>query len=102
MLVLYSDGAAVWDVKELELINELRCPRDVQEVVAGDWAASDRVVLLCRDGGIRVMGLSLAAPASSVLEYTREQPLRDGQYCRGEYDHRQTCFLALYRFNYIQ
>ena len=76
VVVLYKDGLSIWDVKELELINELRCPRDLPDIVCVDWAASDRVVVLCRDGSIRLMGLALASACSSVFEYPRDHPIR--------------------------
>jgi len=75
VVVLYKDGLSIWDVKELELINELRCPRDLPDIVCVDWAASDRVVVLCRDGSIRLMGLALASACSSVFEYPRDHPI---------------------------
>ena len=77
ILVLYKDGLSVWDVKELELINELRCPRDLPDIIGIDWAASDQVVVLCGDGSIRLMGLSLATATSSVFEYPRDNPIRE-------------------------
>ena len=46
--------------QEMEFINEVKSPQDVPEVVGVDWAASDRVVLACQDGGIRLMGLGLS------------------------------------------
>ena len=76
MLVLYTDGIALWDVKELAMINELRCPRDIEEMLAVDWASSDKIVVLCKDGSIKTMGLALAAVASNALDYHREQPVR--------------------------
>jgi len=75
LLVLYNTGVAVWDVKELELINELRVGLDVIGVVGVDWAASDRVLLLCLDGSVRVMGLALAGSSSPALLYHRDQPV---------------------------
>jgi hypothetical protein len=44
----------------MEFINELKSPQDIPEVVGVDWAASDRVLLACQDGGIRIMGLGLS------------------------------------------
>ena len=45
LLVLLEAGVQIWDVRELELINELRTPLDTARVEDGDWASSDRVVL---------------------------------------------------------
>ena len=80
LLVLYNTGVAVWDVKELELINELRVGLDVIGVVGVDWAASDRVLLLCLDGSVRVMGLALAGSSSPALLYHRDQPVRNSSH----------------------
>jgi hypothetical protein len=46
--------------QDMEFINELKSPQDIPEVVGVDWAASDRVLLACQDGGIRIMGLGLS------------------------------------------
>jgi hypothetical protein len=52
----------------MEFINELKSPQDIPEVVGVEWAASDRVVLVCQDGTIRLMGLGLAGTASSASQ----------------------------------
>ena len=80
IVVLYTHGVALWDVKELELINELRTPRDIPDVLCVEWAASDRVAILCKDGGVRLMGLALSGASSSILEYPRDQPPRNSSY----------------------
>ena len=41
-------------------------------LVGVDWAASDRVVLACQDGGIRLMGLGLSGtelPSSHMVQH---------------------------------
>eukprot|EP00092_Neocalanus_flemingeri_P029430 GFUD01031956.1.p1 GENE.GFUD01031956.1~~GFUD01031956.1.p1 ORF type:complete len:979 (+),score=386.47 GFUD01031956.1:514-3450(+) len=73
ILVLYEDGVQIWDVKELEMINELRCPGDLLSVEDVDWAGSDRVVLAGQDGAVRLAGLALAGTSSHTLAYGREQ-----------------------------
>ena len=47
LLNVAGDAVSIWDVKEdLELVNELRIPKDMtSKVVDIDWAASDRAVL---------------------------------------------------------
>ena len=58
--------------QEMEFINEVKSPQDVPEVVGVDWAASDRVVLACQDGGIRLMGLGLSGtelPSSHMVQH---------------------------------
>ncbi len=32
LLAVYSDGLAIWDLKEMEIVNELRSPRVIPEV----------------------------------------------------------------------
>jgi hypothetical protein len=50
----------------MEFINELKSPQDIPDVVGVDWAASDRVVLVCQDGSIRVMGLALSGTGTGT------------------------------------
>jgi hypothetical protein len=50
----------------MEFINELKSPQDIPDVVGVDWAASDRVVLVCQDGSIRVMGLALSGTGTGI------------------------------------
>jgi len=71
LLVLHPDCVAIWDVKELELINDLRTPRDIGKIVDIEWAASDRAVLACQDGAVRMMGLALSGSTSPVFTYSR-------------------------------
>ena len=66
ILLLFSDGCEVWDVKEIERISMVRCPRDVALVTNIDWAASDRPVYTCVDGTIRVSDLDLTVCTSSM------------------------------------
>ena len=73
LLVLLEAGVQIWDVRELELINELRTPLDTARVEDGDWASSDRVVLAGQDGCIRLAGLALAGTSSHCLAYGRHQ-----------------------------
>ena len=79
ILVMNSSGDAVsvWDVKsDLELYAEARfaggkgnsngLPAKVLDI---DWAASDRAVLACADGTLRVVGLALTPATSAMSEY---------------------------------
>jgi len=76
VLALFQDsGVQIWDVKELELINELRSPGQCVPNLDCDWAASDRIVLAGSDGSLRMVGLALAGTSSPVMAYGREQPL---------------------------
>ena len=42
LLVLFETGVQIWDIKELEMINELRTPLDTVKMEDIDWASSDR------------------------------------------------------------
>lgn len=75
LLVLNPDSVSIWDVKECELINELRTPKDLAKVMDIDWAASDRAVLATIDGCIRIMGLSMTSSTSAMYDYNLEDPL---------------------------
>ena len=73
LLVLFENGVQIWDVKELEMITELRTPLDSLKMVDIDWASSDRVILCGQDGSIRLAGLALAGTSSHSLSYGRDQ-----------------------------
>lgn len=65
-MVLHVDTVAIWDVKEAEIINELRSPKDlVSKPTDIEWAASDRPVIATSDGCLRVMSLALSLAAST-------------------------------------
>ena len=72
LVILHPQSVAVWDMKECELVSELRTPKELAKVIDIDWAASDRVVLASVDGCLRIMGLSLASSTSPMLEYNAE------------------------------
>ena len=75
LLVLNPDSVSIWDIRECELINELRTPKDMVRVADIEWAASDRAVLATVDGCLRVMGLSLASASSAMYDYSQEEPM---------------------------
>ena len=75
LLVLFETGVQIWDIKELEMINELRTPLDINKVEDIDWASSDRVILAGVEGCIRLAGLALAGTSSHSLAYGRPQPV---------------------------
>ena len=74
LLVLFETGVQIWDIKELEMINELRTPLDIPKVEDIDWASSDRVILAGAEGLVRLAGLALAGTSSHSLAYGRAQP----------------------------
>ncbi len=66
LLVLHVDTVAIWDVKEAEIINELRSPKDlVSKPIDIEWAASDRPVVATADGCLRIMSLALSLTSST-------------------------------------
>ena len=66
LLVLHVDTVTIWDVKEAEIINELRSPKDlVSKPTDIEWAASDRPVIATNDGCLRIMSLALSLSAST-------------------------------------
>ena len=66
LLVLHVDTVSIWDVKEAEVINELRSPKDlVSKPIDIEWAASDRPVVASSDGSIRILSLALSLSTSS-------------------------------------
>ena len=75
-MILHADSVAIWDIKDCELINELRTPKDIQvKVMDIDWAASDRAVLATDDGCLRVTGLAMNGSTSAMFDYTSEDPI---------------------------
>jgi len=76
LLVLYHDGIDIFDTKEVNLLlSSVKCPRDLAKVVDADWAGSDRPVLACADGTIRVTDLRLQQTCSSVEEHQVAEPV---------------------------
>ena len=71
--MLYENGVQIWDVKEMEMINERRSPMDMVKVEDVEWASSDRVVMMGQDGAVRLVGLTLGGTSSPALSYGREQ-----------------------------
>lgn len=76
LIVLHVDTVAIWDVKEAEIINELRTPKDlVSKPIDIEWAASDRPIIATSDGCLRIMSLALTLSASAgPLETTEATP----------------------------
>jgi len=73
LLVLFENGVQIWDLKELEMINELKSGIDSFKVIDIDWASSDRVILCGKEGTVRLAGLALAGTSSHCLAYGRDQ-----------------------------
>lgn len=75
LLLLFADGCEVWDVKEIERISLVRCPRDISSVTSIDWSASDRPVYSCSDGTIRVSDLDLTICSSAMEDNQLQEPI---------------------------
>lgn len=58
ILILFSDGADVWDVKRLRLVSTVASPKtQSHRIEDADWAASDRPVLLISNGTVVITDL---------------------------------------------
>ncbi|KAL4641298.1 WD repeat-containing protein 11 [Arapaima gigas] len=78
LLVMYTDGAEVWDTKEVQMVSSLRVGRNVNHRILDiDWCTSDKVVLASDDGCIRVLEMAMKS-ASYRMD---EQDLTDPVWC---------------------
>ncbi|KFP24981.1 WD repeat-containing protein 11, partial [Colius striatus] len=78
LLAMYSDGAEIWDSKEVQMVSSLRSGRNVNfRILDVDWCTSDKVVLASDDGCIRVLDLSMK-PSCFRMD---EQDLIEPAWC---------------------
>ncbi|KAJ3610301.1 hypothetical protein NHX12_022394 [Muraenolepis orangiensis] len=78
LLVMYTDGAEVWDTKDVQMVSSMRIGRNVNyRVLDIDWCTSDKVVLASDDGCIRVLEMAMKS-ASYRMD---EQDLTDPVWC---------------------
>ncbi|XP_061817422.1 WD repeat-containing protein 11 [Nerophis lumbriciformis] len=78
LLVMYTDGAEVWDTKEVQMVSSMRIGRNVNyRVLDIDWCTSDKVVLASDDGCVRVLEMAMKS-ASYRMD---EQDLTDSVWC---------------------
>ncbi|KAL6101357.1 wdr11 [Pungitius sinensis] len=78
LLVMYTDGAEVWDTKEVQMVSSMRIGRNVNyRIIDIDWCTSDKVVLASDDGCIRVLEMAMKS-ASYRMD---EQDLTDPVWC---------------------
>jgi hypothetical protein len=77
LAVLYNDGSGIdiWDAKDVERMASIRCPKDLAKVIDVEWAASDRPVLLCADGCVRVMDIACSTSYSPIDDYQLLEPI---------------------------
>ncbi|KAF6725673.1 WD repeat-containing protein 11, partial [Oryzias melastigma] len=82
LLVMYTDGAEVWDTKEVQMVSSMRIGRNVNyRILDIDWCTSDKVVLASDDGCIRVLEMAMKS-ASYRMD---EQDLTGEQNAMGEF-----------------
>lgn len=74
LLVLHMEGVDIWDVKDSERLGQWRISpfRDYLSVLDADWCGSDRPILACSDGSLRVFDMTLQQCNSAVSDYERE------------------------------
>uniref|UniRef100_A0A672R4Z9 WD repeat-containing protein 11 n=1 Tax=Sinocyclocheilus grahami TaxID=75366 RepID=A0A672R4Z9_SINGR len=78
LLVMYTDGAEVWDTKEVQMVSSIRVGRNVNyRILDIDWCTSDKVVLASDDGCVRVLEMAMKS-ASYRMD---EQDLTDSVWC---------------------
>ncbi|XP_073690368.1 WD repeat-containing protein 11 [Garra rufa] len=78
LLVMYTDGAEVWDTKEVQMVSSIRVGRNVNyRILDIDWCTSDKVVLASDDGCVRVLEMAMKS-ASYRMD---EQDLTDPVWC---------------------
>uniref|UniRef100_A0A3Q3W4A3 WD repeat-containing protein 11 n=1 Tax=Mola mola TaxID=94237 RepID=A0A3Q3W4A3_MOLML len=78
LLVMYTDGAEVWDTKEVQMVSSMRIGRNVNyRILDVDWCTSDKVVLASDDGCVRVLEMAMKS-ASYRMD---EQDLSDPVWC---------------------
>ncbi|MBN3298986.1 WDR11 protein, partial [Amia calva] len=76
LLVMYNDGAEVWDTKEVTMVSNLRTGRNVNyKVLDIDWCTSDKVVLASDDGCVRVLEMAMKSASYRVDEQELTDPL---------------------------
>ena len=51
------------------MVSSLKTPKEIPKVTDADWAASDKPVLSCIDGCVRVMDIKLKIGSSPIEEY---------------------------------
>ncbi|KAJ8418074.1 hypothetical protein AAFF_G00137830 [Aldrovandia affinis] len=76
LLVMYTDGAEVWDTKEVQMVSSLRVGRNVtHRILDIDWCTSDKVVLASDDGCIRVLEMAMKSASYRMDEQDLTEPV---------------------------
>uniref|UniRef100_A0A8C5HBB2 WD repeat-containing protein 11 n=1 Tax=Gouania willdenowi TaxID=441366 RepID=A0A8C5HBB2_GOUWI len=95
LLVMYTDGAEVWDTKEVQMVSSIRFGRNVNyKILDIDWCTSDKVVLASDDGCIRVLEMAMKSASYRMDEQDLTETSRFWKdiiliqaYCTVTYDH---------------
>ncbi|CAD5125617.1 DgyrCDS13819 [Dimorphilus gyrociliatus] len=77
-LSLFNDSVDIRDagpLSKLDPISVLKCPKDVSKITDVDWAASDRPVIVCQDGTIKIFDMNLKTCSSSFDEFILAEPI---------------------------
>ena len=53
----------------MELVSSIKSPKEIPKVTDADWAASDKPVLACQDGCLRIMDIKLRTGSSPMEEH---------------------------------
>ncbi|KAL8187257.1 UNVERIFIED_CONTAM: WD repeat-containing protein 11, partial [Gekko kuhli] len=76
LIVMYNDGAEVWDTKEVQMVSSLRSGRNVNfRVLDVDWCTSDKVILASDDGCIRVLEMTMKSACFRMDEQELSEPV---------------------------
>ncbi|CAL4100716.1 unnamed protein product, partial [Meganyctiphanes norvegica] len=75
LLVLFADGADIWDVRDVVLVSQVKCPSDMVKIVDIDWGASDRPILATVDGCLKVTDMTLKTTHSPINQYCTQDPI---------------------------
>ncbi|XP_060097494.1 WD repeat-containing protein 11 [Heteronotia binoei] len=76
LIAMYTDGAEVWDTKEVQMVSSLRSGRNVNfRVLDVDWCTSDKVILASDDGCIRVLEMTMKSACFRMEEQELSEPV---------------------------
>ena len=51
------------------MVSSVKCPKELPKICDGDWAASDKPVLACTDGCVRIMDMEFKTGSSPMEEH---------------------------------
>jgi len=75
LIVQYNDGVDVWDTQDVDRVACVRCPKDLSKVLDVEWAASDRPILACADGTIRITDITCSSGCSTMEDSQMPDPI---------------------------